>query len=73
MKPVTLYGAFINNGDGSVSIRWFLTEKQAETIEKQEEGWGEPCVTSIETYENSCTHQTAIENSAYWFPNDTFS
>ena len=74
MNSVKIYGAFISGGDGSVAIRWFLTHDQAETAEEsQSEGWGERCVTSIETFENSSTHKRAVENSAQWFPNGVFT
>lgn len=74
MNSVKVYGAFISGGDGSVAIRWFLTNEQAETAEEsQSEGWGECCVTSVETFEGSSTHNEAIGNSAQWFPNGVFT
>lgn len=37
-----------NCGDGSVYVRYFHTKKAAEKYEeKQDEGWGECCVSSV--------------------------
>lgn len=63
MKKITLYYAFFNGGDGSVSIDWYLTAEQAsKEEEEQDEGWGEDCTSSVETFENSDIHLEAMKN-----------
>lgn len=63
LKKVTIYYACLNGGDGSVSVRWYLTPERAELEEEnQDEGWGEDCTGSAETFEGSDIHLKAIEN-----------
>lgn len=65
LNKIKVYGACINGGDGSVIIRWYLTEEKAEKAEEtQEEGWGENCVFKVETYEGSNVHKLALENES---------
>lgn len=64
MKKVEVSYACINGGDGSVSLRWFLEPHHAEKEEsKEDEGWGEDCTGSVETFEGSNIHKEAKENS----------
>ena len=61
-KIVVHYGLF-NDGAGAAYIRWYLTEEEAENAEEaQDEGWGEPCNGSVETFVGSDIHQKAIKN-----------
>jgi hypothetical protein len=65
MKKVTIYGSYRNGGDGSVGMAWFLEWHQAvQDQENMEEGWGEPCIEEVETFEGSNIHQRAVKNSA---------
>jgi len=63
MKKITLYYACFNGGDGSVSLDWYLSQEDASKQEDlQEEGWGEDCTGSVETFEGSNIHKQALEN-----------
>lgn len=64
MKKTRVWGSFVNGGDGSVSIRWFLKEVHAQRDQdNMDEGWGETCMEMIETYEGSECHKEAVKNS----------
>lgn len=64
LEKVDVYYACMNNGDGSVSLEWFLTEEEADSAEYgQDEGWGESCVRSVETFIGSNIHKEAKRNS----------
>lgn len=60
VKTVVWYGGK-DNGDGSNSIHWFLTEE--ETYKFDNEGEGCECTGSVETYIGSDIHEEALENS----------
>lgn len=63
MKLIKLYYSPHNNGDGSVSLTWFLTEADARYDQDHlDEGWGEDCSGKIDSYEGSAQHKKAIEN-----------
>lgn len=64
MEKVVVYYACMNGGDGSVSLEWYLTEDEAEYAEYgQDQGWGESCVGSVETFIGSDIHREAKRNS----------
>lgn len=53
-----------NGGDGSASPAWFLSEEHAEKDqENMDEGWGESCTGSVETFIGSDIYKEATENS----------
>lgn len=63
MIPITLYYSVRNHGDGSAYPHWFLTQEGAQADQDlQDEGWGESCTGSLESYERSTTHIEAIDN-----------
>ena len=63
MKKVIVYYACGNGGDGSVYLKWFLSnEKASEWEENQDESWGEDCTGSVETFEGSDIHIEAVQN-----------
>jgi hypothetical protein len=60
-----LYYSPRNNGDGSVSLAWFLTAEAASADQNSlEEGWGEDCSGEIDSYEGSTQHVKAYVNEA---------
>jgi len=60
LEKVEVYYACMNNGDGSVSLEWFLTEDKANEEERgQDEGWGETCTGRVETFIGSNIHKRA--------------
>ena len=64
MEKVTVYYSIQNGGDGSAYPTWFLTYDDAELDqEREEEGWGESCTGSVETYIGSNVHTSAINRS----------
>ncbi|MFA5130614.1 MAG: hypothetical protein WC477_06940 [Patescibacteria group bacterium] len=64
MEQVTIYGAMINAGDGSVFVRWYLSREQAEqTQHQQSDGLGVSCVIDAETFIGSNVYNEAIENA----------
>jgi hypothetical protein len=63
MDKVKVWYACGNGGDGSVYLRWFLSQEKASKWEKsQDEGWGEDCTGSVETFVGSDIHQQAARN-----------
>lgn len=60
LVPIKLYYCIINGGDGSVSLRWFLTEQKAvaEELEEKESDYGfcESATGTIDSYEGSYEH-----------------
>lgn len=65
LTKITIWYSVENGGDGSAYPRWFLTEEAAEDDqESDEEGWGESCTGSIETFEGSDVHKEAVSNEA---------
>jgi len=64
LKKVTVWYSIQNGGDGSAHPAWFLTEEETEyDQENADEGWGETCNGSVETFEGSDIHERAKENS----------
>ena len=64
LTKVVVWYSIQNGGDGSAYPYWFLTEDHAERDqEDMDEGWGESCTGSVETFEGSDIHKKAIENS----------
>lgn len=64
MTPLKLWYSIRNHGDGSASLEWFSTEKEA-SEDSMEEGWGEPCYGPVDTYEGSDTHKDYL-NDVKW-------
>lgn len=61
MKQITVYYSIRNGGDGSAFLRWFLTGEAARKDQNDmEAGWGETCIGSVETFEQSDIHQEAL-------------
>jgi len=64
MKKITVYYSIGNGGDGSAYLDWYLTLEEVENDqEEMDEGWGEPCYGSVETYEGSDIHKEAKKNA----------
>ncbi len=65
LEAIVIWFSIQNGGDGSAYPQWFLTEKTVEQDqENMDDGWGEPCCGSIETYIGSDTHEKAVQNEA---------
>lgn len=63
LQKVVVYYACMNGGDGSVSLRWFLSSDAANDAEdSQSEGWGENCTGSVETFVGSDIYNKAVRN-----------
>lgn len=65
MEPIDVYGVITNGGDGSASLRLFITEEAAsEQLRREEdyEGFTDNGIITINTYVNSKTHIEAIEH-----------
>ena len=70
LEKVTIYYGCFNGGDGSVSVSWYLDRETAEEAEtSQEEGFGDSCVGSAETFIGSNIHKEAVKNQSE-FEND---
>ena len=64
LTKTTVWFSIQNGGDGSAYPDWFLTEEEADKDqEEMDEGWGESCIGSVETFKGSDIHKRAIENS----------
>lgn len=62
MKKITIWYSPQNGGDGSVYLKWFLTQEEAENDQDtMEDGWGEDCSGSVETFEGSDIYLKAIK------------
>jgi hypothetical protein len=71
MEKVKVYYACGNGGDGSVYLKWFLTQDKASDWEEaQYEGWGEDCTGNVETFIGSDIHTEAVENESKDFDED---
>jgi hypothetical protein len=62
LVKVVVWYSIQNGGDGSAYPAWFLTEEKAEYDQDQEEGWGESCIGSVETFVGSDIYNKALEN-----------
>ncbi len=63
VKILTLWYSIRNHGDGSAYPHWFGSEATARKDQDlQEEGWGESCIGSIQSFEGSDEHKKALEN-----------
>ena len=61
IELTTVYTAITNGGDGSAYNTWFLTLKEAEVFqENQDEGFGEDCTEGVETYVGSNIYKEAL-------------
>lgn len=64
INKIKVYYSIRNGGDGSAYPSWFLTSEEAEfDQENMDEGWGEDCSGSVETFEGSDIHEEAKLNS----------
>jgi hypothetical protein len=65
MKIITLWYSIRNHGDGSAYPHWFGSQATADKDQDlQEEGWGESCTGSIQSFEGSDEHKSALKNDA---------
>jgi hypothetical protein len=65
MKIIKLWYSIRNHGDGSAYPHWFGSATTANKDQDlQSEGWGESCTGSIQSFEGSDEHKSAIENDA---------
>jgi len=63
MKKIVVWYSIQNGGDGSAYPDWFLSEDAAKKDqEEMDEGWGEPCYGSVETFIGSNIHKEASRN-----------
>jgi hypothetical protein len=63
LKKIVIWYSMRGGGDGSAYPKWFLTEDAAEADQESlEEGWGESCTGSVETFEGSDIHREALSN-----------
>jgi hypothetical protein len=63
MKPIRIWYSIQNDGAGACYLSYFPTEEEAELDqETMDEGWGEPCYGSIDTYEGSDTHKEMLHD-----------
>lgn len=64
MERVKVWYSPQNGGDGSVYLEWFLTQEEAENDQDDmDEGWGEDCSGSVQTFVGSDIYNKAVENS----------
>ena len=63
LEKTTVWYSIQNGGDGSVYPYWFLSKQSAEEDQESlDEGWGEPCIGSVETFVGSNVHKKAMKN-----------
>lgn len=63
MEVIIIWSSIQNGGDGSAYNRWLLTQEEAEDDqESMDEGWGESCICSVETFVGSDIHKEALRN-----------
>ena len=63
LNKVVIWYSIQNGGDGSAYPYWFLTEDEAyNDQDSMEEGWGEPCTGSVETFVGSDIYNKALNN-----------
>ena len=63
VKTVVWYSVD-SGGDGSAYPSWYLELEHAEYVQDNaDEGWGESCTGSVETYEGSDIHESAKDSS----------
>lgn len=66
VEIVEVWYSIQNGGDGSAYPKWFLTEDDAENDQENlDEGWGESCTGSVETFVGSDIYDEAVENSEF--------
>lgn len=64
LEKITVTSSLTDGGDGSVYNMWYLTAHDAEYAQEQnEEGYGEVCIETVETFVGSNIHEKAIKNS----------
>jgi len=64
LSPTVVWGSIRNMGDGSAAVTWFTSSEDAEwDQDNQSEGWGESCVTRVQTYVGSNVHEQAVKTS----------
>lgn len=58
---ITIWYSVQNGGDGSAYPDWFLTEEEAAADQSNmDEGWGEDCIGSAETYKGADIYLQAL-------------
>lgn len=71
LEKVVVWYSIQSGGDGSAYPSWFLTEAQAEgDQDDMEEGWGESCTGSVETYVGSDIHTEAVNHAKDYNPDE---
>ncbi|MHB8098030.1 MAG: hypothetical protein ACYDD5_00385 [Sulfuricurvum sp.] len=64
LEKIVVWYSVQNGGDGSAYPCWFLTENDAEQDQDDlDEGWGESCTGSVQTFVGSDIHVEAVKNS----------
>ncbi len=64
MTKTIIYGSIDDLGDGTATIRWFISEKQAYWHIQQMEGSMLEEPIEVETFLSSVTHLEAVKTSA---------
>lgn len=65
LEKVVVWYSIQNGGDGSAFPIWFLTADEADAHQEEMnegEGWGEPCLGSVETFVGSDIYNKALAN-----------
>ena len=63
MKTLKIWYSIQNGGDGSAYLSYFPTEAEAQDDQdNMDEGWGETCMGSVDTYEGSDTHNEMLRD-----------
>lgn len=68
MEKVTVYYSIQNCGDGSASLYWFTSQELASKDQETQgdDGWGEDCSGSVETFIGSDIHEKALKNTSFF-------
>ena len=60
MKKIIIAYSIQNGGDGSAYPQWFLSLEDAKLDQElAQDGWGESCADTVETFEGSDIHEEA--------------
>ena len=63
MEKTIVWYSIQNGGDGSAYPSWFLSAEEADmNQDSMDEGWGEPCTGSVETYVGSDIYNEGLQN-----------
>lgn len=65
MEKKVVWYSIHNDGAGAAFLEWFMYKEDAEYDQDNlDEGWGEPCIGSVETFEHSDIWGKAFMNSS---------